>query len=732
MAHTKELGDGGRARVLALAMLLTPGLAAPPVAARTAPAQQPERGPSFPAGTEVVTVDVVVTDSHGQPVVDLRREDFSVSEDGVPQEIVAFDRVHRPAAAPASPEAAPLPEPRSSTNQVLASRAPSPFVIVFDELHMSPPEAVRARAAVAEFLTNGVAAGDRVVLVGSYEGARWSARLPEGREALTRALGRLQGRLVGEAVRDRMSDYEAMRIDRDRDPLVTDVVMRRYLDTGEIFQETASPGNPATPQSDQVTGWRDQVLSRAAFVYARATARNEQTLGLVSRALLALAAERGRKSLVFVSGGLIQDPRLSVYREVVTEARRANAAVYFLDARGLSAAVTGMEAEVGTRTEFRDLGSWFTEARERSAGSEALAADTGGFSLRDRNDLGAGLTRVGLEARSSYLIGYLPTNRKRDGRFRSIAVAVARRGLGVRARRGYYAPGGDGARRTVAEGRDAAMQRALDAPFDLSEVPLRAIADVLGEAEPGKAAVRVTVEADLHGLAFEQKGDTVQDTLELLLLVSREDTGEFSRFDQQFEMSLHPQTRARYEATGFPITRELPLAPGRYQARVVVRDHNSGRVGSLTHEFEVPPLGGLRLSSLVLTDRLREEMGAKNPPEPTARREFAAAGTLHCRFEVYGARPDPATGRPRATAGFSIRRSDGRFLAAMAETPLQPAGDGTLARGFGVPLGGAPEGRYEMIVVVTDLAAGRSAEAREAFVITAPSAPRQGGTDEAK
>ncbi len=119
----------------------------------------------------------------------------------------------------------------------------------------------------------------------------------------------------------------------------------------------------------------------------------------------------------------------------------------------------------------------------------------------------------------------------------------------VRARRGYYAPGKD-ERKEAAETRDAAIQRALDAPFDLADVPLRAIAYVLGEAAPGQTAVRMTAEADVRGLAFAESEGTARDTLQTLLLVAREDTGEFTRFDQQFEMSLRPETRARYERTG--------------------------------------------------------------------------------------------------------------------------------------------------------------------------------------
>jgi hypothetical protein len=141
-------------------------------------------------------------------------------------------------------------------------------------------------------------------------------------------------------------------------------------------------------------------------------------------------------------------------------------------------------------------------------------------------------------------------------------------------------------------------------------------------------------------------------------------------------------------------------------------------VGSLLHEFEVPAAAGLRVSSIALSDRSREDAtGGGRGFELTAQRRFAASGLLNCRFEVYGAAPGPETGRPNVTAGFAIRRRDGGVLAAMPETPLAPGPDGSLSRTVGVPLDGAPAGDYEMIVVVTDLAAGKAAEAREPFAI---------------
>ena len=686
-------------------------------------AQAPGPATSFPAGVELVTVDVVARGADDQPVLDLTRGDFTVKEDGVVQEIATFEAVHRP--APAGEAARPgdrlLPEPRTSSNQGPVARLGSHFLIVFDELHLDTLEAERARMAVARFLDTGLAEGDGVALVGTAEGTRWTARMPEGRDDLLQALGALRGRRPTQDVRSAMTDYEAMRIDRDRDPIITDQVMRRLMATGEIRRDVSLPREPVD-ERDQIEGGRQHTLALAASVYARAAARSEQTLGVLQRTLRALGEARGRKTLVLVTGGLLQDPRSGGYRKVVTEARRANTAITFLDARGLVAAGSGLQADVTQPLDLQDrgTGAGIDETREASEGSEGLALDTGGLVLSNANDLGAGLARVGREARSYYLLGYAPTNRAADGRFRRIQVSVARSGVTLHARRGYFAPDARGSAGST-EGRDEAMQRALDAPFDLGGVGLRALAQVFGEAAPGQARVLLTVEADIRALAFAEDGGTARDALDTLLVVAHRGSGEFTRFDQQFEMSFRPQTRAAYERTWFPMTRELKLPPGPYQAKVVVRDRNSGRVGTIGHEFEVPAAAGLRLSSLVLSDRLHEGGGPDDrTPELIARRRFEPSGLLHCRFEVYGAGRDPATGQPNVIAGFALRRSDGRVLAAMPETALRPGPDGLLSRALGVPLDGAPPGRYEAIVLVTDLVAGQTAEGREPIVIGEP------------
>ena len=105
--------------------------------------------------------------------------------------------------------------------------------------------------------------------------------------------------------------------------------------------------------------------------------------------------------------------------------------------------------------------------------------------------------------------------------------------------------------------------------------------------------------------------------------------------------------------------------------------------------------------------RVKKHRGRGHPRDPSPLPGSRRAGLLASG----GAGTDTATGRPNVTAGFSVRRGDGNLLASLPETSLRPAPDGNFARSLRVPIEGALPGRYEAIVVVTDLAAGRLGQA---------------------
>jgi VWFA-related protein len=697
-----------------------PAPAAPPAGASASATQQEAAPPTFAAGVEQVVVDVVVTDKKGNPVPGLTRDEMSVFEDGQPQEITSFDAV----ALPDEPGEKPPPPPEVSTNVGEASDRGRTFLIIFDDMHLTPFRARDAKAAVASFLENGVREGDRVTLVATSGAVWWTTRMEAGREKLIDSLKRLDGRRIPDMSPERMSDWEAMRIHMYRDPQVVASVMRRFQTYGVsgVLQQRQDNSNPLYGTVDDPF-----VNARASEVYYSATTRNRQTLDILERLLNGLAVGRGRKSVILVSEGFIYDPNLDEYKRVNDAARRANAAIYFVNARGLEGMPTGFGAEFGPAIPSQDVGLAFTSNLEEAAGSESLADNSGGFVVRNTNDLVSGIQRIAKETRVYYLLGYNSTNTARDGRFREIEVKLKDgKGLKVRARKGYYAPSDDPkAQRRRRQGVDRVIQEALDSPYELADLPLRMTHYIGSEVMLGKARVDLVAEVDLGALELERRDDRYVGGVDFLLVAAHRESGEFFRYDQEVNLKLLPGTRDRMLRTWLPIERWFELGPGTYQAKIVVRDKRTGRVGTVTHRFEVPDLGGFRVSTPVLTDRRDEEgVGAKEQILPVAHREFEPGEELFCRFEVYGADKD-AEGMPQVDMGYVVKRADGSVLTAVPPSRIKPTSLGILTRAFRFGLQRARPGDYELVMIFYDHLAGKSLEVKEPFSVRGADAPER-------
>src|SRR5262249_39147446 len=218
----------------------------------------------------------------------------------------------------------------------------------------------------------------------------------------------------------------------------------------------------------------------------------------------------------------------------------------------------------------------------------------------------------------------------RDGKSRKIDVKlVARKGLVLHYRKGYYAPmeGGKSVLDRKAAGPgDPDIQAALDSPYSVQEIPLRMSAYVFDETILGKASAMVATDVDVSAFQFQDKDGRALDTLEFLLVVAHRESGEYFRYDQKVDMKLLPATRDRLTKSWFPVVRDFELAPGGYQAKIVVRDKNSGRIGSVVHEFDVPDITQFRVSTPVLSDALQQQSDPKAVPRPAllARRTFAS------------------------------------------------------------------------------------------------------------
>lgn len=622
------------------------------------PRAAPQEEPTFPGGIELVRIDVVVLDHKGQPVIGLTAADFDVSEEGKPHEIVSFEPiVVRSSPATAAPEAV-VPPPVSQAVAAVPEENRY-FLIFFDDVHVSPPAAERVRAQLTTFLEREVRDGDWVTLVAPLQGLRFTARTAYERSQFPTVLRGIKGQLVRSLAKGDLSDYAAMRTIEYESP------------AGRAPYGRNSSFNP----------------NLAPEIYAVAKRGIRQSLNSLSEAVTSMADFRGRKSLILYSEGFIRSPTMPDYDRAIELARRAHVTVYFIDPRGLRSGI----AEADSPDPVRGADP-LTQTDTEGGGSAYLAVATGGRTSIS-NDLTALFHEAAVESSAYYLLGFMPSPGATGER--KVKVRVRTDGLTVRAADHYFAGEPDAKAKP-----EAPAIRAVGLVSDATGVPLR-VGTLFLDAPP-KADPSTTMAVEIGAVAgndSERHAD--------LLIEARPLRGGVAVRDSA-ELTLPATDRA------VVVTRELHLAAGVWQARAVVRVQGTEQLGAVLHTFEVPKAAGLRVSSPILSDGLE----STRPPKLKLQldRRFRSGGTLYCQYGVFGASPDPTSGRSRVSGSFSISRG-GQVVQEVAATPIEPTGDGQVLRLFGLPLAGFAPGDYSLDLRVTDDVNHQSREVREAFAV---------------
>jgi len=583
---------------------------------------------------------------------------------------------------------------------------------------------VVARKAIKEFLEKAVQDDDYVMLLDTQSATWISRRFGRGRDEILAALEHQKGTASSEASWGYMSEYEALRIDAFRDVRVGERVARRWRSAGYMLsasnEETRMDAHRtgSNPGTSLQPGTIDSIVTdRAREVRQEGRARQEATLALLRRVLGSLTEVKGRKSVLLVSEGFVVDLDAKENQPVREAARRANAAIYFVDARGLTGLPAFSSAAWSQALNGNDTLAYIAESELLSEGAQAVAADSGGFTVRNGNDLAGALERIARESQSYYLLGYHPTRAAVDGRFHEIHVAVNRRDAVVRARRGYYATARDGKALPEA-GNEDAFQAAVDSPYDLEAVPLRLTAHTYNEVGKGKVRTAVVGDVEVGEFQWRQEDDRYLDAVEFLMLVDDGGAEAVERYDQTIELNVRGDTRSQLTASGMPIVREFERAPGRYLAKLVVRERNGQRLGTVSHAFVVPEPGRLRLSTPVLTDEARVTPGQATPTLVLkAQRAFPAGALLACQYEVYGAKASDADGRPHVSGGHAILGSDGTAVQEQEPTAIN-APSGGIGRTVLFSVDGLAPGAYRVVLRVKDEVADQTVEEVVPFEVT--------------
>ena len=131
----------------------------------TPPAPSAEQDPTFRAGINYVAVDVIVTDKKDAPVLDLRQEDFEVTEDGRPQPIEQF-RLIKIDNSPRPDDPAPRRIRSRDDEQLEAGREDVRIMaILLDDYHTRKGTALVVKEPLTRFLESQLGPNDLVAVI---------------------------------------------------------------------------------------------------------------------------------------------------------------------------------------------------------------------------------------------------------------------------------------------------------------------------------------------------------------------------------------------------------------------------------------------------------------------------------------------------------------------------------------------------------------------------------------
>ena len=286
------------------------------------------------------------------------------------------------------------------------------------------------------------------------------------------------------------------------------------------------------------------------------------------------------------------------FRTAISEANRANVSIYAIDARGLDTArdlqAAGAALEKAGRISQQAVGQSGADPTsmdemlndERVVASlrsstqlvlRELAESTGGVLVANSNDLGKGLDRVGADLASYYEIAYVPQSGEADGRFRKIDVKVARKGVDVTSRSGYFAlPASDGTPLLPYELPLLAAAAATPAPhaFDFQASAFR-----FHETPRGRQFTLVA-EVPIAALAVEEDKKTKQYRLrvDVMALVKDAAGAVVERLSNTYPLEGPLTNLPGLQRANIVFKRQLWLGPGRYTLTTVVHDQQADKV----------------------------------------------------------------------------------------------------------------------------------------------------------
>ena len=688
--------------VLAALSLAQPAL---PQGSGQTPATQvsntPQGGFVLKMPGELVLTNVVARDSKtGELVLGLKQSDFTVYENGKQQQIATFDFESVDKATPLNEATVSGLAAGATGNKAVVVARPEDLrnhrliVMFFDLTSMQPEDLDRCVLAARDFIKTKMQPADLVALVSLGDTLKVDQDFTADKDALAREVGAYNGT------------------------------------EGQGF----APGATANSnQEEDTTGYtpdeseyNDLNTDRELFAL-RAVAKSLEKIN-------------EKKSLLYFSGGISRDgiENQASLRSAINAAVRANLAIYSVDTRGLQAISPLGDASTGS---LRGTGAFNGGALTNNMNSNfasqevmaTLSSDTGGKAFFDSNDFAPAFERVQRDTSAYYAVGFHSTNPARDGKYRKLSFKVNRPGVKLEYRPGYYAPADF--KHSGREDREQELDEQLASDMPATDMALYLDA-MYFRIDDNRFFVPVSLIVPGSQIPFVKGGDKDKATLDIIGSVIDEGKRPIGHARETVKLNLDPSLQAQQKSIEYTTSFNLP--PGKYTLKFVVRENQTGRMGSCEAESTQPEMkkAPLKSSSIVLAT-LRQPSKQQNPLVrggqeyvPNISHVFRQDQHLYLLYEIYGpARQKPAADAPKGTKATINLLSSLELMQGSTkvyETPLVGAtainveGRDAVAIELDVPLAGLKPGQYLCQLNVIDDAGGSFAFPRFAVLVREP------------
>ncbi|HUE51037.1 MAG TPA: VWA domain-containing protein [Terriglobales bacterium] len=585
---------------------------------------------TFKSETELVLVNVTVRDKSGNPVRDLKQEDFTVLEDNKPQQVSSFDLENTDAILPTAVSEAPLLGKALSRTAHVSSGAPQPMaaselkdrrliILFFDLSSMQPDEIDRATTSGENYVDKQMVPADLVAVICLGSSLTVNQDFTSDKNAIKKTLQKIN------------------------------------LGGGQGFEEGSTGSTEGTPD----TGGSFTADDTEYNIFN--TDRRLEALRSVADRLSHVDE---KKSLIYFSSGMDRTgiENQSELHAAINAAVRANLSIYTMDIRGLQAIVPGGEAQ---NASLRGTSPYSGQASLNALNSNfttqetlvTLAGDTGGRAFLDSNDFSRVFTGVQQDTSVYYLLGYYSNNSARDGRFRKITVRVNRPGVKIDFRRGYYAPADF--QHSTKEDRELQLDQELASDLPSTDLPVYLSAAYFRMSD-GRFYVPVSVVVPGSQIPFTRSNEQDRATLDVLGVVTSPDKRPIGQIRETVKLSLN--TTELVGRKNVQYDNGFVLPSGKYHLKFVIRENQTGRLGSFETDFTIPDLKGVpvKMSSVVLASQVRPA-GKRKSDNPLVRdgsevipsvtHVFSAGQHLYFYYEVYDPTREPISAAAQSPAG---------------------------------------------------------------------------------